>query len=180
VLEKDGNFYLEANELLLAVIPISKNGFVVSPTDDYLKKGNTEAQKFFKDYSLIVFPGEISGFIVETGEKSEFLDLDNFSHAIRRQTKLDDSKLQSSFELNYLSLSGDKLKMIYNREGLRCRAAINGKIQDWDKFTKGAVYDSPYLKIKDGMMKVSDGNESYQVDFRGDIPVYQEFKMLKK
>jgi len=172
--EIEGNFFFETKDLFLALIPLAKGAYIFNPGT------NTKSQKFFADYGLLVIPGNISGYIVETGEKSEFQNLDNFSRAIRQNTKLDDSKLQSSFELNYLSLSGDKLKMIYNREGLRCRAAINGKTQDWDKFTKGAVYDSPYLKIKDGMMKASDGKESYHVDFRGNIPVYQEFKEIKK
>lgn len=172
--EADGNFFFETKELFLAVIPLAKGAYIFNP------KTNTKSQKFFADCGLLVIPGTISGYIVETGEKSEYRTIQNFSQAIIQKTKLDDSKLESSLELNYQSLSGDKLKMIYNREGLRCRAAINGKTQDWDKFTKGAVYVSPYLKIKDGMMKVSDGEESYQVDFRGNIPVYQEFKEIKK
>lgn len=180
VLEKDGIFYFEANQLLLAIIPFSKNGFAVTPTDDYLKKGNTEAQKFFKDYSLIVFPGKISGYIVETAEKSKFKNLEEFIQAVKKMPVADLSSFNNIPEIRYRSLSGEELRMKYRPDGLRCRAWINDKEQEWYRHTKGAVYDSPYLKIKDGVMKVSDGKESYQVDFRGNIPVCQEIKTLKK
>jgi hypothetical protein len=174
VLERNGNFYLEANELLLAVIPFSKNGFVVAPNDDYLKNGSTEAQKFFKDYSLLVFPGQVSGYIVETAEKSKFKNLDGFIQSIMNRPATDFSSLDKNPEIRYRSLSGEELRMRYQSVGLRCRAWINGREQRWDRFTNGAVYESPYLKIRDGVMLVSDGNKSYQVDFRGNVPVYQE------
>ena len=71
------------------------------------------------------------------------------------------------------------MNLIYNPEGLRGRAKINGQTQNWDKITKGAVYDSPYLKIKNGIMKVSDGTAGYEIDFRGDVTLYNELRVLK-
>lgn len=172
--EKNGIFYLEAQELLLAVIPFSKNGFVVAPNDDYLKKGSTEARKFFKDYSLLVFPGQVSGYIVETAEKSKFKNLDNFIQAVKKESAPNLSSSDKNPEIRYRSLSGEELRMKYQPDGLRCRAWINGQEQRWDSFTNGAVYESPYLKIRDGVMLVSDGNKSYQIDFRGNTPVFHE------
>lgn len=177
--EIDGRFYIKANQLFIAILPVGEETFVLAPSES-IKLSTNEAPKFFKDYSLIVFPGEISGYIVETGEKSAYLTLENFSKAVQQKTKTDRSKLESNLELVYHSLSGDDLKMNYQPSGLRCAATINGKKQDWDRFTKGAVYESPYLKISNGIMQVSDGNESYQVDFRGNSPVYQELKGIKK
>ena len=58
--------------------------------------------------------------------------------------------------------------MIYQPAGLRCKATINGKEQDWDNHTKGAVYESPYVKIKNGVMEINDGVDGYRVDFKGD------------
>lgn len=180
IIEKDGVFYLEANELLLAVIPFFKNGFFVVPGDDYVKKGRTEAQKFFMDYGLLVFPGQVSGYIVETAEKSKFKNPDEFIQAVAERPAPNFSSLDKNPEIRYRSLSGEELHMKYRPEGLRCCAWINDKEQRWDNYTNGAVYESPYLKIRNGVMLVSDGNKGYQVDFRGNIPVYQEIKMLKK
>ncbi|NJO70090.1 MAG: hypothetical protein HC830_13125, partial [Bacteroidetes bacterium] len=139
----------------IAVIPIVPGGFIWNP--DAKMTGNSEAGKFLKDYNVIVFPGKTSGYVVETAEKSIYPDIDVFAIAIRSKTRLDLSNLTSKHELNYVSLNGQKLKMIYNPSGLRCTAWIDGKKQDWDNHTAGAVYDSPWLKIKNGVMKVSDG-----------------------
>ncbi len=168
--EKDGIFFLETVSMHIAVIPFGKRGFVWAPKIE----GTSETAKFFKDYDVIVFPGEISGYVVETAEKSTFQTMEEFRQALLRKTNLDLSKLSQDKEINYFNLYGEKLRMIYNPTGLRCSAWINGKKKDWNNHTVGAVYDSPYLKIKNGIMKVSDGKNAYEIDFRKDKPVYKE------
>ncbi len=175
----DGNFFFETWKMFVAIIPLSKDGFVLSPENLHGEMVNTEMYKFFKDYSLLVFPGTISGYIVETGEKSEYKNLQNFSQTIRKRTKLDLSKLQKELTVNYHSLLGDDLTMIYCPERLRCEATINGLKQDWNNFIHGAVYESPFVNIKDGIMQVSDGQSGYLIDFRGDNPVYKILKSEK-
>jgi len=175
-IEIDGKFLFEAGKMFIAVIPVSDGAFVLSPPDSEHLKVSSEVQKFFKEYSLIVFPGKISGYIVETGEKSVYQSLQKFNQVISQTTKPDHSKLEKNLIISYHSLGGDDLKMKYNPEGLRCEATINGKKQDWDHFTKGSVYKSPYLKIKDGIMQVTDGQEGYIVDFRKDNPIYKNLK----
>lgn len=163
--------------MFIAVIPVSKDAFILSPDDSRRFKSGSETQKFFREYSLLVFPGKISGYIVETGEKSVYQNLQKFSEEIGKNTKADFSKLEQNLKLSYRSLCGDNLRMTYKPEVLRCTATINGKKQDWDNYTKGAVYDSQYLKIKDGIMQVSDGQSGYVVNFQGDIPVYKILKI---
>jgi hypothetical protein len=169
--ESEGIFFLESASMHIAVIPFGKGGFVWTPK----LEGNSEAAKFFKDYGVIVFPGEVSGYVIETAEKAIFPTMQEFSQALRGKTKIDLSKLLKDKEINYSSLSGDHLRMLYNPSGLRCAAWINGKKQDWNNHTNGAVYDSPFLKVKNGMMKVSDGKNAYEIDFRKENP---EFKVL--
>ncbi len=170
--EKDGTFYLETPTMHIAVIPISKGGFIWAPKTQ--PEGNSEAKKFLKDYSIIVFPGETSGYIVETAEKSIYPGSDDFAKALKTKTRLDSSDLETKHEISYTSLSGQHLRMIYNPQGLRCAAWIDGKRQDWNNLTGGAVYDSPYLKVKNGMMRISDGKQAYEIDFRKDKPLYRE------
>ncbi len=178
-IEIDGKFFFEAEHMLLAIIPVGKDGYCLSPSDNSLNPVSPEVQKFFRDYSLLVFPGLISGYVVETAEKKEFGNIQNFIEAIVRKTKLDLSRLEQNMQVNYHSLKGDDITMNYNAEGLRCNATINRKKQNWDKFTEGSVYLSPYLRINKGMMKVSDGKSGYLVDFRGDLPVYKELTTNK-
>ena len=66
--------------------------------------------------------------------------------------------------------------MEYNPIGLRCNAIINGKKMNWDNFTDGAVYQSPYIKVKEGRMTVKNGIEGYTIDFTGEIPEWKEIK----
>ena len=172
----DGKFFIEAGETFVAIVPVSGIGYVVSPAESFLHQSNSESLKFFKDYSLLVFPGKISGYIVETGEKSMYKTLSEFQKAILSKTQIDSSKLEQKLELTYHSLGGDKLKMIYRPEGLRCRGFINGKEQNWDQLTHGAVYESQYLKIKQGIMQVSDGKSGYRIDFTGSRPIYTSLK----
>lgn len=170
--EKGGIFFLETESMHLAVIPISAGAFVWAPNTQM--EGNSEAGKFLKDYSVIVFPGEISGYVIETAEKSVYPLLENFAEALRSKTRLDLSNLVQKREISYTTLSGQHLKMLYNPSGLRCSAWIDGKKQDWDNYTNGAVYDSPYLKVKSGIMKISDGKEAYEIDFRNEKPLYKK------
>jgi hypothetical protein len=165
--------------MFLAIVPVGKDGYCLSPSEKSIDQAGSEAQKFLHDYSLMVFPGRISGYVVETAEKREYGTLQNFIEAIGQKTKLDLSGLEQNLVVNYHSLKGDDITMNYRAEGLRCIATINGKKQNWDKFTGGSVYISPYLTIDKGVMKVSDGKTGYLVDFRGVLPAYKELKSIK-
>jgi hypothetical protein len=178
-IEWNGKFFFEAEQLLLAIIPVGKDGYCLSPSENSLNSVGTEVQKFFHDYSLLVFPGRISGYVVETAEKKEYGTIQNFIEAIGRKSKLDLSRLEQNLQVNYHSLIGDDISMNYNAGGLRCKSIINGKMQNWDRLTEGSVYLSPYININKGMMKVSDGKSGYLVDFRGDLPLYKELYNIK-
>lgn len=168
----DGNWYFEANNTYVAIIPLTKKSMIVVPPRHTLKNMKKYASRFFNDYSLLVFPGKISGFIVETGEKSVYPSLQEFNKAIKKNTSVQHNKLQ----VNYQSLHGDNMQMEYNPIGLRCNAIINGKKMNWDNFTDGAVYQSPYIKVKEGRMTVKNGIEGYTIDFTGEIPEWKEIK----
>ena len=87
------------------------------------------------------------------------------------KTRLD-NKLANSLTIRYKSIAGDDILFQYRPKGLRCKGQINGIEQNWDHFTSGAVYDSPYLSVKNGIMKITDGTEEYSVDFTGSEPVW--------
>ncbi len=171
--QKDNIWLFEANQTFVAVIPLTENSELIAPSEEIRNSIQGSAKKFFADYNLISFQGEISGFIVETGEKSEYKTIDNFLTSIKNKTKIEASELQSKLQIGYNTLYGDKLEMEYIPEGLRCQAKINGKKQSWEKITKGAVYASPYIKVKDGKMEVSNGIEGYSVEFKNDVPVWK-------
>jgi hypothetical protein len=175
--QRGNNYFFEAGEMFLAVIPLAEQSFLVEPTETEVAQiSNKGARGFFENYRLLVVPGEVSGFIIETGEKSQYQTLDQFAAALQSQTRLDTTNLASGLSIRYETLAGQQVEMRYQATGLRCQAVIDGEAIDWDDFTGGAVYESPYLNIKNGIMKVNDGEKGYEVDFRKDHPIWKQRK----
>jgi hypothetical protein len=172
----EGMWVFEANKAFVAVIPLGNESFLMEPDEHLLTEMNRRTRRFFTDYSLLVVPGNISGYVIETGEKSRYKTSTNFVEAIKTKSKIDKAKMESEFRVKIETLQNDKLEMQYIPEGLRCQAIINGKKQNWDKHTRGAVYDTPYIKVKNGKMMVSNGREGYSVEFIDDKPVWKILK----
>lgn len=166
-------WFIEANTTYVAVIPLTNESARIQPDKQTVDKMQGNAAKFFSDYGLLAFPGETSGYIVETGGQGEYLYLDNFRKAVLEKTTAGPHP-DTNGQIRYQSLSGDLLEMQYNPEGLRCLAKINGRKQDWDNFTRGAVYDSPYVKVKNGKMEITNGSEGYLVEIINGVPVWKE------
>jgi len=179
--ERKGNSWLfEANNTFIAVMPLNEEpAFLINPSEEIRSEMGGSAARFFAGYNLLVFTGKISGYIIETGEREKFRSLENFWQEVNKKSKTYKSQLQDKLTLKYQSIFGDKIEMKYKPEGLRCEATINGKKQDWHNFTRGAVYESPYVQIKDGTMKVSNGKIGYEVVFRQDVPQFKEIPVPK-
>jgi hypothetical protein len=167
---------MEANHTFIAVIPLTEKSEKIAPADSLVKQMGGSAARFFNNYHLLHFPGEISGYIIETGEKEEFGNLENFQAFLKKKTKINFSKHSENPEVDYLSISGEKLRMKYIPEKLRCKAVINGKKINWDNFTGNAVYESPFLKVKNGKMEISNGMQGYSVKFENGVPVWEKIK----
>ncbi|NJN25472.1 MAG: hypothetical protein HC819_05655 [Cyclobacteriaceae bacterium] len=175
----DGNYFIETDHTYLAILPIGRQHAVVNPSDDVVQRlGNDAIRKFFERYGVLAFFGQRSGYVLEVVDKSRYGTLEAFAIALKKHCELDLRRLNKS-TVAYHSINGDKLLMQYQPTGLRCKATINGIVQDWDNYTSGAVYDSPYLKVKDGKMHVSDGQSAYVVDFTGDLPIWKMDNQIK-
>jgi len=166
--QRDKNWFFEANNTFVAVIPLTGRSTMIAPAKTLIDSLQGAAKSFFSSYHVLAFHGDASGFVVETGEKSKYGSLDNFARAIRENTKTHLRRLH----VEHTTLEGDKMGMQYFPEGLRPIATLNGETQDWDNYTHGAVYISPYVSVKDGIMTISNGTESYTIDFTGEVPVY--------
>ncbi len=165
---QDGYYLFEANETFIAVIPLSEPAAVMTPDRALVGQMSRDARRFFTNHHLLVFPGEVSGFVVETGERSIYGSLSAFAEAVAQNTRT----TLENLTVDHRSLAGDHIVMQYFPEGLRSQVTINGEWADWDVYTDGAVYISPYVHVKEGIMTVSNGRESYTVDFTGHWPKY--------
>lgn len=171
---KKGIWLIEANQTFVAVIPLTEKSERIAPADSLVKQMDGSAARFFYEYHLLHFPGEISGYIIETGEKEEFGTLENFQAFLKKKTKINFSKHSENPEVEYISIAGEKVRMKYIPEKLRCEAVINVNKINWDNFTGGAVYDSPFVKVKNGKLEVSNGMQSYSVKFEGEILIWEK------
>ena len=173
----NGRLLMRLNQTLVAVHPLAKGHFFVSlPADELAKVKIRELKRQLSEYELWVVSGDISGYVVEAVEGSEYLSLEAFAAALDRRSKLDTSSLQRKLHLKYRTIDGDDLDMQYNPSGLKAIGQINGEPLNFDNWIEGAVYESPYLKVKEGIMEVTDGQAGYQVDFRARQPVYRPLK----
>lgn len=116
-------------------------------------------------YRLLVIPGDATGFAIDAIERAEFPSLDSLPESALRV---------DTAGASYRSMLGDDIRLDYRATSLRPEATINGSPMDWETWAKGGVYDSPYLKIKDGRLWISDGTEAYEMDCTGATPVWRQ------
>jgi hypothetical protein len=164
----------KAMDTYIAVKPLTKEHYFVKPSQQVLDKlKDRQARQFFMDYSLVVFPGKVSGFILESAEARDYSSIDDYVKELKNRTRI---KSADKHQIYYRSFTGDDIEMIYNPAGLRCKARIDGEAIDFDRFTEGATYISPFINIKDGLMTVTDGQSGYAVKFVNDRPVWEFLK----
>jgi hypothetical protein len=162
------HYLFEAHNTFIAVIPLTKEVTAITPEKHIVEEMEGGARKFFQSYHVLAFHDDISGFVLETGERDDYGTLQAFSNAVKEKTQTRHKKLT----VEHTTLKGKQMIMDYFPEGLRPLATIDGEWQDWDQYTGGAVYISPYVNVKEGIMHISNGISSYSVDFTGDQPVY--------
>lgn len=138
---------------------------------------------------LLVTKGQVSGWVFQLGQKRSGPEDDSpnshdsfasFQEAVQEKTKLDRTKLANDREVTFTSLAGDKLRIrstvTEKKPGGRPEAWTNGTKVVYEEIP---VFASPYLTLKDRVLRVTDGADFYQVDFSGDTPVTSEGKVEK-
>jgi hypothetical protein len=55
--------------------------------------------------------------------------------------------------------------MKYYPSGLKADAWIDNVKVDYDNWNEGKVYESKYITLKNGLMRLSDGKKSFNIDF---------------
>lgn len=54
------------------------------------------------------------------------------------------------------------------------KVTVNGEV--YDPSTWDAMYDGPYVNLKDGILRVTDGTDGFVVDFSAEMPVYKPYE----
>lgn len=177
VVEKDGAIFIEANETYIVICPLSDYEWIRSDDWDFASKEQIEeTHKYLGQYWILSVYGLKSGYILDSAEKKDYASIESFIESFEKENRVNTSLLNTQNIVEYKNMEGDILKMCYNEIGLRAQAWLNNKAFDYKKWANGYVYWSPYVKVKDGYLHVTDGQEGYMVDFRKDQPIYSILK----
>jgi hypothetical protein len=161
VREMDGRWLIEAEETVVLVTPFNRDAFwIEAPAGS----SASAVAKVLERYRVLVVPGVPAGFAIEAVERRDFADADRAREA---RLELDGSIAR------YRSLAGSTLELRYQADRLRGVGLVDGVALDWDHWAGGAVCASPWLTIKDGRMRVTNGTDAYELDYTEDAPVWR-------
>jgi hypothetical protein len=116
---------------------------------------------------ILKMSGRPTGFALIAGESADWPSEEDFVRWVSNTYRWDDSKFQTEMTLGIRLCEEREIVMTHDAESSRAR--VTGL-----KAPAGAVYDGPFVKLKDQVLEISDGSKGYAVDFRGDLPVYRE------
>jgi hypothetical protein len=167
--ERKEGIVVQANQTLVFIRTLGERQYWISPPDTMLASlPDKDPLRIFNQYRVLATAGNYSGFIVQAAEVKQYPSIDAFIQQNILKTRLDVSQWPGKGKIQYKSLQGDDLEMQYNHSDLRCSGRINGRTLDYGNWADGAVYKSPYVQIKDGVMRFTDGEDAYRIDCRGD------------
>jgi len=171
--QEQQHIFIQANHTWVAVTPLRSDFFWLSPKAAIIEQiGDKRFRQILEEYLVLVVQGEVSGYVLDAVERQRFSSPDAFQQAVLEQTR---TRLKGDM-LTYQSLYGEQVRMRYNPIGLRADGWIDGKKLNYEEWTEGAVYQSPFVTVKNGMLEVTDGVDGYRVDFRGQLPVYEALR----
>ncbi len=134
--------------------------------------GTTIPDKKGRSKPLLKMPGHNSGFLLWVLEDDSDLE------AKLAAVKLDASAWQKDSILSVVIPDVVKMGVSFNpapkgdNHGNRAaHATINGELIDLKSWP---IFSGPFVTQEPGLLRISDGNESYQIDFRGELPVYKK------
>jgi len=122
-----------------------------------------------KPFPILRCEGRRTGFILQVADTGQFPSLERFAEALA-DIRVDAEKFPTGLEVSYTNLEGKNIRMKYQDGQSHAAVSINGQAV---RFGDWAVYDSPYLRQKDGILTVNDGRQGFVVDFTGELPVYR-------
>lgn len=175
IIEKNGKIFIEANNTFMVVFPLAGYEWIKSADWNMDEKADVaEIHDYLNDYYILSVNGLYSGYIVDSAEKSDYQSIDKFIDTVLSEDRLSLSDFESDGSVLYKNIEGDVLTVWYQPTGLRAKYAVNNQVVNYEKWAGGAVYDSPYVKVKDGKMYISDGVEGYQITFKEGKPAYKQ------
>ncbi|HRR06684.1 MAG TPA: hypothetical protein P5105_05320, partial [Victivallales bacterium] len=137
-----------------------------------ISKGKPEKHKA---KPIIKISGRNVGFLIQCGESTKFKSLEEFKKALDR-TSCELANFAKG-KLTYIDIDGRKIEMKFspvnngdNQSLNYSECIVNGEKIDPQKWN---IYTGPLLHQEKSVLTVSDGKDSFTIDFSGDLPVYK-------
>ncbi len=171
--EKSGEWYvMQAGNTFVAVRPFTDSEIGLPPISEKQKDSNEKDVARGKkpkhgQVSVLRIKGDKTGFVVETSDTDIHADKKAFIESLGK-TKLDLTSMGLGV-VSYTNPSGEVIGVQHRPDKSSPLVKIDGK--EWS--INYPVYSGPFIEQKDGILKVSDGKDSFTIDFSGDMPVYQ-------
>jgi hypothetical protein len=127
------------------------------------------AKKKPADVPILRFAGRRVGFILQAAEGTAYADLPAFAAALSAQP-VDQGDFARQQRVSFTGLTGQRLAFAWNETGVTpsvCADGLDVATADWP------VYAGPIVRLAGGVLTISDGQDGYQVDFTGDLPIYR-------
>ncbi len=175
--EKIGNRWIcPLGKAWIAVVPFTKASAVealeLTPKQqqDYDKALAAGKVPPTSPLQLIKITGRPSGFAVIAAEASDFPTAEAFAKWTEETYRFDLSRFESEVAVSVDAKKLGKFTVAHDADG---RVAIVSGDEEGRVSGPGPVYSGPFVEQEGGILKVSDGKESYTVDFTGELPVYR-------
>lgn len=128
-------------------------------------------------YRWLVSPGELTGWVVQLGQQSDYETFSDFRSAVVSECELDLSRFESDRTVTFRSLRGDELGVRHTGgPGGRPDAWTNGEKIDYANWP---VFESPYVRqeVGSGVLELNDGVEKLTIDVSGPRPRFVESRV---
>ncbi|RMG54344.1 MAG: hypothetical protein D6722_29120 [Bacteroidetes bacterium] len=164
----NGRLFVRAGQTYLIAQPLGEARWLDIPEDSLAAwaPDRRDPLKAFPYYHVWVVSGPYSGYTLDVAEAADYEDFEAFIQEASARTKLDTRRLAQGL-VRYRTLSGDRLQMQYEPHDLKCTARINGRKLRYDRWDDEGVYQSPYVQLRDGVLRISDGRDSYEIEMTG-------------
>lgn len=119
---------------------------------------------------IVRFEGLATGFIVELSDTDTFADAAAFLAALKERTRVDSSRMKQDMAVSYTSLAGRRIDIRHVADSRRAEASVDGQAVDFDSWKP---HGGPLVTLEGRVLRISDGQRGFVVDFRGELPVYR-------
>lgn len=164
---EDGWHFIEAGNTFLALHPIGEE----------VREERIELRRRL-ERDVLLIDGADAGWVLETSDRARHEDLASFKADVLTNFELTIEDPEAGV-IRVRNLDGRVMEYAFNPRAddyLHANNTANVSI-DGEEITFGdwPVYDGPFVHQSEGVLRVNDGRQGYEIDFSGDLPVFREW-----